>query len=202
MKLFKTFLAGLAFAGAASMAQAAPITFTYSAEDSSIDTSGLTLCITCSVDISLAPSTSFQLNDIGDSFAFDFINLSIYDPGVGGLGGFITGNLVFTAPGTGGSGTGQAFGVGGWAVGFGAGGLEWYQQPTNIVFSDGSEISLAFTDAIDTCGSLFNCTLSATVQATGDLVSRVPEPATLALLGLGLVGAGLARRRKEDALAA
>jgi hypothetical protein len=35
------------------------------------------------------------------------------------------------------------------------------------------------------------------VGGVGRLVPTVPEPGTLALLGLGLIGAGFARRRKQ-----
>jgi len=58
--------------------------------------------------------------------------------------------------------------------------------------SDGT-FSISFANAGgDNVGAL----LDNVVVTSGDAVSEVPEPGTLALLGLGLAGLGLSRRRK------
>ena len=81
------------------------------------------------------------------------------------------------------------------------GSITWETQPSNLVFDDGTEVSIAFGNASDSCSSFLGlgCGLSAQVSATTTLQS-VPEPGTLVLLGGGLFGfAAVSRRRRRRA---
>lgn len=78
--------------------------------------------------------------------------------------------------------------------------LDWFQNNFGLFFD------VVTTNTIRTAGASFDCdgTGPSTqqcrnlgVQSSGDItLYRIPEPASLALVGLGLLGAGVARRRK------
>lgn len=78
-------------------------------------------------------------------------------------------------------------------------------NPADLVFSDGganryaigSDGNPAFEIAITNSGFVLNSSSPVFPVVWGTAVSTVPEPTTLALLGLGLVGACFARKKKH-----
>lgn len=217
LKRIFTGLVGLLVAGAV---QAVPIQFEIDGAGSSVDMSGLSICVGCSVTTSLDPglgSTSFALEQ-GDSFSFDFFSLAATGS-AGAIGGVVSATLAFTLP-TVGSGSGSALAAAGWfnillGVG-GSGGLEFFDQPDDIAFGDGGLFSVSFSGAGDTCkgiGLFPNCTLNDIVTATVTLLqapgdggdtpqSAIPEPSTILLLALGLLLIAGTMRRRPRVLAA
>lgn len=140
----------------------------------------------------------FAYMEIGDSWTFDFFDI-IVGGATYGTEAIVQATLGFTSPTTATSGTG----TGSYATAYvpfigwvAAGVLEW-DQPNAIDLGDGSWLQVEFEN-IDEAGFGNRTTVSATVSRYGNSVA-VPEPATLGLLGIGLLGIGIASRRRVGA---
>jgi hypothetical protein len=191
--LFKAILATGALA-APLCANAIPVYFdlagapTSSVEITSFQGGFVCRITDCSAEVSLDPllgSLSREL-DLGDSWTFDFFHIDF--EGLGGGFGTISAALGFDSPT--GAPTVGSDGLGGFiTAGFvTAGSLEWDVNEFSFLLGDGSSYLVTLNDLTGVTGR------SATVTAT---ISRpVPEPTTLTLFGLGLLGLGLLRRRR------
>ena len=190
---------GLALAATlfATTAHAMPmLDFDVDGSGSSVDVSGLSLCLFCSFDFDLVPNLddeTFSLG-VGDTYTFDFFTVNAAGF-IGGAAANVEATLAFDDP-MGASATGEGTGAAGFFFGIISGGaLTWQTQPGDIVTPGGS-FNVTFSDIADF--SILDPQLGGVVQATvevTEIANGVPEPGTLALFGLGALLIGLRRRR-------
>ena len=188
-------VAGVALAGTAGVASAVPFTIT----GGSATPTGISAGSTVDVHVSDTLAHSFDL-EVGETTdRFDFIDVSV--TGLGLATGHIDAEMGFSEP-TEATAEGVLAGFSvilGWASG---GVLTVLHDPGPIAFGDGGLFDVDFFGFSDSCE--YCTTLSGTVQATVSLLRApgsvsVPEPATLSLLGAGLLAIGLSRRRRRGA---
>lgn len=201
MRLLKTMLATTLLAGSLS-ANAIPVTFDLAGAPTSsvdVDFQPGRVCVGCGISATLNPLLG-SLNrtlDVNESWEFDFFDLGFYGL-IGGGEGTIQASLGFDsplgAPNADGSGEGGFFTLFGAITG---GNLTW-QQPSAFSLADGTLYSVAFENLHGI--TLDSTTVSGTITLLQDSGSvSVPEPGTMGLLGLALLGMGFGARRKVKA---
>ena len=132
----------------------------------------------------------FTLND-GDSKIIDFFTFEVEGNGIGFFD--LDANLNFDTPPLDAGGPGS----GGWgAIGSYSGGIFlWDDSTQDFTLADGNVVEIAMEDGF-ALGEGNEVTVHATITNNGGGVAPVPEPSTILLLGLGLIGmAGYGRKR-------
>jgi hypothetical protein len=141
---------------------------------------------------------NFTLND-NESKVIDFFTLSVEGGGIGTFS--LEANLNLDAPVLDASGDGS----GGWGTvtlpwwlggGTYSGGLFWWEEAVQeFTLSDGNVVSISLLDGFALVeGS--EVTITATITNHGGGTAPVPEPATMLLLGIGLIGLAVGSRKK------
>jgi hypothetical protein len=192
MKKFSVFLCAIVLVLViVGIAGAIPIDFDLSGKDSSVVLSNVSTWGWTSVTAEIVATLEneiFTLNH-GESYTFDFFEVTVEGFGFGIAD--VTATLALDKPPSSGSGDG----FGGWFTLFGwfsAGFLTWDTQPETVILDNGDYFDIIFHNILD-WGPNPSKIVEATITAHG---APVPEPATMLLLGTGLVGlAGIGRKK-------
>lgn len=193
-KLTQGTVAALAIGFWASTATAAAIPFEISG--GSATASGFAVGSNVSITTSPGLASSFSLSlDGPSSHTVSFLDIHV--SGTGGVAGTVEASLNFASPLLS-SATGLLVGFGVILDSLAGGGVGVVSNPGPIAFGDGGLFGVTFQGFTASC--LFCSELKGTVTATISLLkaprSTVPEPATLTLLGAGILAFALSRRRR------
>lgn len=180
--------------------QATPVTFDPSSSASSVTATPTSpSCDSCSLTATLDPGLGTQQKTLatGDSWTFPLFDLSY--SGTGAWLGKIDAVLGFNSPGmspVADSGNGFAAIGGSWIAGI----LHW-DPISPITLADGSIFGVKLQDLAGFSGAR-TIPVNATITLFSDPPATVPEPATLAIMGLGLLALLMWRKRPHGGLAA
>ena len=200
-KLF--FLSLIILFSLSSYVWATPVYFETDLSKSSVDLGGTTSSSfgffgSGTLTATLAPSledTTFTLDD-GQTQSFDFFEFDVDAWGFAGGDFTVEATLAFATP-EGTEVTGNGSGVWGTAFGVVSGGfLTWTNLPSTFTLLDGNELTVAFDEGVDLFSGS-SVMIQATVTNNGGAPAPVPEPATMLLLGSGLTGLALYRRKQK-----
>ncbi|MDX1587738.1 MAG: PEP-CTERM sorting domain-containing protein [Oleiphilaceae bacterium] len=176
---------------------AAMLDFETSLENSAVEVvGGWDVSVLGGLELTLSDTladTRFSLAE-EESHTFDFFDIKLPEVGTGDTD--IRANLAFTRPGElDGTGEANAFWLS--ILFFSLGDLKWLEQPGLIEMDNGDRFYLAFSD-LQGAQLGQSATVTATVTAKNIAnTNRVPAPAPLALLSMGLLGLAFSRRRQK-----